>query len=921
MNPFGQVCLKTLKIYGRYTNYLSKINNNEIYEDSNKDNVDKLLIGLGIPIDMIGWFDQDARVYDHAPIDQETRVTLRDMVKIKDQAIIEEDFEGLKVLGKDIKIVFDIGKNIWNIQREIKFFIAKEDYLRVIELKKKLKKLQESRDSYDALYETSRYENMIVLDRPSSADYLKVFLIIIFNKYNSYINNQKKRLQVLEDDEQRQAYERRKLREMEEAERIRLLNELMRMQQMQNQPEQVQEQQQPELIQQQQPDLIQQQQPEEKLLTWWEKDKETQIIKKKQPKIKKKEEQKIEVNFNNPIAFNQGDIDLELYLKPLLVQTKEKLPEISSEILRRLFHLGYLQIFGTQCWTALYSENWRHREASAQAVLNFIEMPLPEKYLNGNSKLLFLACMEMAKTASEDKILQIYFIGLKILSTALAPPVCGSDVSPKIINQALKEFTPMLINKVAELNFRSRDISLHTLLSIYKHPVAEIGQLISACLEICIENPNFQSLYIPPYKQPYRLMMARLEIVLNIIQESGYDERQWNWLDVFQFLLAPCLFHPSNEVRLLSIELIIALYQLLGQEVRDAVDLIENLKPNLVELIYHRLDEAKDVADKNQKLRENQQNQLTLVRETEDPIMEQTPPGSVSWNQTQRQKSRQEIEKKEIEIEKDKEEIEKEKEKEEIEEKLKKSKTQIKKNQLKQIKGVVVQIDAIFNVQESKYPHIVFVSLFPGGSFHQNKKIDNFTKYISDFDWSSSINSPHFKPNHFTFRENLEPKSFFLVEVKSINLSKQNNPTFDNVGWTCIPIYEGQQNNIQAGIFQVPLYKGDSVASIIEEMKFRKPSDIFNEKLNQKKITYLTFTSVLIRIDELENLTHFQQIYDINKIDQRYIPPKDYQKWIIDEKSLEKMQKSKDLMNKIIPKSTNVNEYNKTIIEVIQKLF
>jgi centrosomal protein CEP104 len=35
--------------------------------------------------------------------------------------------------------------------------------------------------------------------------------------------------------------------------------------------------------------------------------------------------------------------------------------------------------------------------------------------------------MEMAKIASEDKILSIYFSGLKILSTALAPPVCGKS--------------------------------------------------------------------------------------------------------------------------------------------------------------------------------------------------------------------------------------------------------------------------------------------------------------------------------------------------------------------------------------------------------------------------------------------------------------------------------------------------------------
>ncbi len=56
----------------------------EQFANKDKDNIDKLLIGLGIPVDMIGWFDQDARVYDHAPIDEESRVTLKDMLNIKD---------------------------------------------------------------------------------------------------------------------------------------------------------------------------------------------------------------------------------------------------------------------------------------------------------------------------------------------------------------------------------------------------------------------------------------------------------------------------------------------------------------------------------------------------------------------------------------------------------------------------------------------------------------------------------------------------------------------------------------------------------------------------------------------------------------------------------------------------------------------
>lgn len=136
---------------------MSRLKNEEIPLVDDKQNIDKLLIGMGIPVDLINWFDMDARMYEHAPMDEDSRVTLNDMIKIKDLAVRKEDYEGLKALGEDIKIVFEIGKEIWTIKREINFAIAKEDYPRAIELKKRLKGLEARRDGFDALYETSRY--------------------------------------------------------------------------------------------------------------------------------------------------------------------------------------------------------------------------------------------------------------------------------------------------------------------------------------------------------------------------------------------------------------------------------------------------------------------------------------------------------------------------------------------------------------------------------------------------------------------------------------------------------------------------------------------------------------------------------------------------------------------------------------------
>jgi len=190
------------------------------------------------------------------------------------------------------------------------------------------------------------------------------------------------------------------------------------------------------------------------------------------------------------------------------------------------------------------------------------------------------------------------------LSTALAPPICGTDVSPQIINKAIKEFLPILIEKISELNFRARDISLHTLLSLFRHPALEVGNLVVACMDICDFGDDIRPKNpIPVDKQQWRLVLARLEIILHVCQEFGYDPNAWNWQPVFQYLVTPSLFHSNLDVRLLAIELTVTLYQYLGflfhffylifqgQDVKIALNNIENLKPNLSNQILKRMDE------------------------------------------------------------------------------------------------------------------------------------------------------------------------------------------------------------------------------------------------------------------------------------------------------------------------------------------
>ena len=128
---------------------------------------------MGIPVDILNWFEEDDRCFDYAPVDDETRETLTEMIKIRNIALKSEDYEALKQLKQDLKVVFELGKEMWHIKREINFCVAKEDYTRAIDLRSRLKKMEAKRDGYDALYETSRYERMVTLLRPNTADYLR----------------------------------------------------------------------------------------------------------------------------------------------------------------------------------------------------------------------------------------------------------------------------------------------------------------------------------------------------------------------------------------------------------------------------------------------------------------------------------------------------------------------------------------------------------------------------------------------------------------------------------------------------------------------------------------------------------------------------------------------------------------------------
>ena len=78
--------------------------------------------------------------------------------------------------------------------------------------------------------------------------------------------------------------------------------------------------------------------------------------------------------------------------------------------------------------------------------------------------------------------------------------------------------------------------------------------LIEKIMDITEKGPS-------PTKSPWRIVLGRLEILREILKQLGYDSQKWDWVPVFENLVAPSLFHANGEVRLMAIEVIILFYE------------------------------------------------------------------------------------------------------------------------------------------------------------------------------------------------------------------------------------------------------------------------------------------------------------------------------------------------------------------------
>ena len=145
------------------------------------------------------------------------------------------------------------------------------------------------------------------------------------------------------------------------------------------------------------------------------------------------------------VQLNKGDQDLDQFLGPLLDQAGLTVDDLTDQ-LKLTTNDETVEVAGLRLLTALNAQSsWRQREAASTAYLNYIENGVPERFQATDTHKLFKASLNVSQSCFYDKLLQVYFTGLKILETAMQNPICGPEITSKEINRHVQPFLHLLV--------------------------------------------------------------------------------------------------------------------------------------------------------------------------------------------------------------------------------------------------------------------------------------------------------------------------------------------------------------------------------------------------------------------------------------------------------------------------------------------
>ena len=211
-------------------------------------------------------------------------------------------------------------------------------------------------------------------------------------------------------------------------------------------------------------------------------------------------------------SLNDGDDELIKFLEQQMSKVGSSTRNLDYESVTRPVNDVTVDVCGTKLWNGINSDNWRYREAALEAFVSYLQQPTIRRYQK-QTEPLFYATLELASIGCRDKLLQVYFLGIKLIELALDPKVCGGDIPSKEIGRRLRPFVTLLIDKIGEMNYRAKDVSETTFSLITRNPSIDLGHVIASLVNLH-EKPG------GVIKQNWRVVVSRIELLDLLMTEN-----------------------------------------------------------------------------------------------------------------------------------------------------------------------------------------------------------------------------------------------------------------------------------------------------------------------------------------------------------------------------------------------------------------
>lgn len=294
-----------------------------------------------------------------------------------------------------------------------------------------------------------------------------------------------------------------------------------------------------------------------------------------------------------PYNSGVGNSDLDAFFEKLALKynaLRDVIMERDCEVVSRIESMGIIEVFGPRIWFCVADSNWRLREVAGKAVVEYTQSEFVRKF-SGKTEKLFVSCCEFAKLLCADKVTQIYIEGLLLLTNTLGEHVCGRDVTQALFRRFTFEFVPLLIRKVSELNHRTKDVSLQSLIEYCRHPHNRLEDVIKELLEIppsqnvdcSFESNNVSKIE----KLKERIAIAKLEIFMRLFEEFP-TKKELFWAGL-KLLVLPSLKHPDLKVRTLASNACVVFSKTDFKKTMELVCEFETMNKHLMEELKDRL--------------------------------------------------------------------------------------------------------------------------------------------------------------------------------------------------------------------------------------------------------------------------------------------------------------------------------------------